>query len=608
MAVLAACTSAPVSGPVDMQSLETRARSQTESGNLGAATQTYRQLADASRGAARSRYLIEAARLLIERTDYTTAGQWLVDAQATADPEQQKDILVLFARIELLETRPDAALRFLAQISEPVPIPTLRAAAEIRGQAYFALGRYADGIREFVEREIWLDDAEQIIANQRSIWDALSARVGTTPQATGDIVVDGWLALAPLARVRSDPAEFRRQLLEWRRVYVDHPAAGGLLAEILSEQRTAGARPTRIALLLPLSSQQRAQAIAVRDGFLASHLASGHAPNSTVIVYDTAARGAVQAYLQAQLDGADFIVGPLLRLEVEQVLQQSGFVPTLALNWAQIDAPFLQSFYQFGLAPDDEVRAIAQRAIAAGQSTAVALVASDDRGYRLLNNFRAEYEALGGRVLGTAGYVPGGQDVSGAITDLLNISRSTQRHRRLQANLGVNVIFEPRRRQDVDMIFLQADSRMGRLLAPNLRFYYAGDIPTYATSEIYEPGNRSGDSDLNGVMFPDVPLLLNPDLDAASLASELQSHWPQRASQWIRFYGLGFDAYRLIPALYGEDATAWPMAGISGQLSVDGLGRVHREMPLAQFRNGRPVALAPIPLSTDQSREFVGSR
>jgi hypothetical protein len=50
------------------------------------------------------------------------------------------------------------------------------------------------------------------------------------------------------------------------------------------------------------------------------------------------------------------------------------------------------------------------------------------------------------------------------------------------------------------------------------------------------------------------------------------------------------------------------MAGISGQLSVDGLGRVHREMPLAQFRNGRPVALAPIPLSTDQSREFVGSR
>jgi outer membrane PBP1 activator LpoA protein len=591
-----------------MQSLETRARSQIADGNLGAAAQTFRQLADASRGAARSRYLVDAARLLIERMDYTTAGEWLVEAQGTADQEQQHSILILFARIVLLQARPDAALRVLLQIAAPIPIPALREAAEIRGQAYFALGRYADGIREFAEREIWLDDAAQIVANQRSIWDALSAGVGSTPQATGDVIVDGWLALAPLARVRSDPTEFRRQLLEWRRIYTDHPAAGGLLAEMLSEQRATGARPTRIALLLPLSTQQRVQSIAVRDGFLASHLASGHVDDSTVIVYDTAARGAVQAYLQAQLDGADFIVGPLLRPEVDQVLQQSGFVPTLALNWAQVDAPFLQSFYQFGLAPEDEVRAIAQRAIAVGHLTAVALVASDDRGYRLLNNFRAEYEALGGRILGSAGYVPRSQDVSGAITDLLNISRSTQRHRRLQANLGVNVVFEPRRRQDVDMIFLQADSPMGRLLAPNLRFYYAGDIPTYATSEIYEPGNGISDADLNGVMFADVPLLLSPNPDAALLIAGLQSHWPQRASQLIRYYGLGFDAYRLIPALYNEDETAWPMAGVSGQLSVDGVGRVRREVPIAQFRNGRPIALSPPPQSTDRSQEFVGSR
>jgi outer membrane PBP1 activator LpoA protein len=149
---------------------------------------------------------------------------------------------------------------------------------------------------------------------------------------------------------------------------------------------------------------------------------------------------------------------------------------------------------------------------------------------------------------------------------------------------------------------------MGRLLAPNLRFYYAGDIPTYATSEIYEPGNGASHTDLNGVTFADVPLLLSPDPDAASLLRELQNHWPQRASQLIRYYGLGFDAYRLIPALYGEDATAWPMAGVSGQLSVDGLGRVRREVRLAQFRNGRPVALAPLRLPTDQTREFIGSR
>jgi outer membrane PBP1 activator LpoA protein len=605
--VLAACTSTPVTRPVDTQAVEARARAEVESGNLEAAARLYRQLADGSRGTIRSGYLIEGARLLVARMDPATAGSWLSEAEPSADQDQQQLILVLRARIELDAARPDMALQLLARLAQPVPLPVLREAAQIRGYAYFGLGRYADGVREFVEREIWLDDAAEILANQRSIWDSLPADAAATAP-TGDPVIDGWLALAPLARVQAEPAEFRRRLLEWRQTYVAHPAAGGLLAELLNEQRTAGTRPTQIALLLPLSSSQRTQAIAVRDGFLASHLESGHIRESTVTVYDTAARGATNAYLQAQLDGADFIVGPLLRPEVEEVMGQSGFIPTLALNWAQIDAPFLQSFYQFGLAPEDEVRAIAQQAIAANQTTAIALVASDERGYRLLNSFRAEFEALGGRVLGSAGYVPGARDVAGTITSLLNIARSTQRHRRLEANLGVDVAFEPRRRQDVGMIFLQADSPMGRLLAPNLRFYYAGDIPTYATSEIFDPGNRGGDADLNGVMFPDVPLLLSPDLKAAGLIRELQAHWPQRAAQWIRLYGLGFDAYQLIPALYSEDAAAWPLAGISGRLSIDPLGRIRRDMPFAQFRNGRPVALAPLARPADQSGEFVGSR
>jgi outer membrane PBP1 activator LpoA protein len=527
------------------------------------------------------------------------------EARVGADLDQQNTVLALQARIELAMANPQAALATLAQIRAPVSIPVLREATEVRGLAFFALGRHAEGVRELAEREIWLESAEEIIANQRLIWNSLPQQ---PLQATGDAVVDGWLALAPVALVEGDPVEFRRRLLEWRRVYVDHPAAGGLLAELLRAQRTAGARPARIALLLPLTTAQRAQALAVRDGFMAAHLESGAVRETTINVYDTSARGAPDAYLQAQLDGADFIVGPLLRGEVEAVVGQSGFVPTLSLNWAQAELPLLQNFYQFGLAPEDEVVAIARQAIASGQRTAVALVASDERGYRLLNNFRAEFEALGGQLLSSAGYVPGVQDVSGAIRDLLNVSRSEQRYRRLAANLGVDIAFEARRRQDIDMIFLQADSRMGRLLAPNLRFYYAGDIPTYATSEIYEPGNRGGDADLNGVMFPDVPLLLLPDSRSAALTHSLQTYWPQRAAQWVRLYGFGFDAYELIQPLYNLEAGAWPLTGFSGQLSIDAAGKIRRSMPFAQFRNGRPVVLAAAAAPPPDSKELAGLR
>jgi hypothetical protein len=296
--------------------------------------------------------------------------------------------------------------------------------------------------------------------------------------------------------------------------------------------------------------------------------------------------------LQAQLDGAEFIVGPLLRTEVDAVFEQGGFVPTLTLNWAQTETPGFGNFYQFGLAPEDEISAIVQQAAASGHRTAVALVASDERGYRLLNTFRTEFEALGGQLLNSAGYVPDAQDVSGAIRDLLNVSRSEQRHRRLEANLGVEVAFEARRRQDIDMIFLQASPPMGRLLAPNLRFFYAGDIPTYATAEIYEPANRAADTDLEGVVFPDVPLLLSPDARSTALAQALQAHWPQRATQWLRLYGLGFDAYTLAGALFALGSTEWPVEGFSGTLTLDAFGKIRRGLPFAQFRNGRPAMLA----------------
>jgi len=253
----------------------------------------------------------------------------------------------------------------------------------------------------------------------------------------------------------------------------------------------------------------------------------------------------------------------------------------------------LRNFYQFGLAPEDEVSAIVRQAVLSGHRTAVALVASDERGYRLLNSFRTEFEALGGQLLNSAGYVPNAQDVSGAIRDLLNVSRSEQRHRRLEANLGVDIAFEARRRQDIDMIFLQASPTMGRLLAPNLRFYYAGDVPTYAISEIYEPGNRAADTDLEGVVFPVVPLLLTPDSRSSALTQALQAHWPQRATQYLRLYGLGFDAYELVGALYALDASAWPVEGFSGRLDLDPFGKIRRDLPFAQFRNGRPTMLAP---------------
>jgi hypothetical protein len=360
-------------------------------------------------------------------------------------------------------------------------------------------------------------------------------------------------------------------------------------------------------LLLPLSSPQRTFALAIRDGFMAAHLRNQSNDATSVRVYDSARLGGSEAYLQAQLDGADFIVGPLLQSEVNGVIGQAGFVPTLALNFATNDATLLRGFYQFALAPEDEARAVAAAAIAAGAQTAIAFVPSNQRGERIREEFRAAFEGAGGQLLAWTGYEPALQDFSQPTATLLNVRRSAERHRRLAANLGVTPQFEARRRQDVDMIFVLAEPQAGRLLAAQLRFHGAGNIPMYATAEIFDAARTARDNDLNGFVFADAPALLAPDSSASALRADLQNYWPQRAGL-LRFYGMGYDAYELVAPLYASDGAPWSLRGMSGDLSLDAEGRVRRVLPLAEFRGGRPVALdAPGPQPIDSSG-LIGRR
>lgn len=367
---------------------------------------------------------------------------------------------------------------------------------------------------------------------------------------------------------------------------------------------------SRVALLLPLTGPQRQAAIAIQDGFLAAHLSQSEADargRPALHIYDTGLLGAREAYIAARDDGADFIVGPLLKPELEAIMDTAGPAPTLALNTLE-NGRSAANLYQFALAPEDEASQVARFAVTNGASNAVALIPRNDWGNRLLDSFRTELEALGGQLLQIRTYDPAGQDFSSAITTVLNIDRSDQRRRQLGVDLGIPLEFESRRRQDIDVIFVAADAAAGRLLAPQLRFYFAGDIPTYATSAIYESSRQNGD--LNDLLFADTPWVLETGAAPPTLAATLHRYWPQRTSvQWIRFYGFGFDAFRLMFALHENPNTLSSYPALSGVLSLDETGRVRRELPLAQFRDGAPVAVEPeAGAAAETTAELAGVR
>jgi len=574
--------------------LQRRAETLANAGDVGGALELYADLVAASDGNAKATYLIAGARLLTDSGDTRNSRLWLDQARDSGNVQQQQAILVLSAMVELEEDRPEVTINLLGRLIQPPDPAILVAAAAAKGRALFRLTRVEEAVAVLVERELWLNDAAEIMTNHEFIWTGLRQQISSRPMiASGDPTIDGWLALQPVASAyRSDPSGLELGLRDWRETYPDHPAAVTFLPELLEQYRLSQIYPEQVALLLPLSSL-RQQAAAIRDGFIAAHLrTSGEGSRAHIKVYDTDVLGYQEAYFRAQADGADFIVGPLLKPNVDGIAGSVGQTPTLALNFTQSETPVNPGFFQFALAPEDEAIEIARHAAANGAANAVALIADNDWGNRLLNSFRAEFERLGGELLQIRGYDPDSQDFSVAITTLLNLARSNQRYQRLAANIGTPLEFEPRRRQDIDAIFVATNARNGRLLAPQLRFHYAGDLPTYAPSEVHDPAISTEDTDLDGVLFPDSPWLLSPDRTSIELKATLATYWPQRVAQWPRLFALGFDAYRLIPLLYNRTGRFTAFPAMSGELSIDNDGRVHRRLPLAQFRDGRPVVLS----------------
>lgn len=341
-----------------------------------------------------------------------------------------------------------------------------------------------------------------------------------------------------------------------------------------------------IALLLPIAGRAASAAISVRDGFMTAYYQLPANARPRVRIYDTGSQSVADALTQATGAGADFIVGPLTREEVTAAADFPGLhVPLLALNFLPAERTPPAQFYQYALSPEDEARLVARRVLEEHHRRGVALVPAGEWGTRVLAAFRQELQAGGGELIGTGQIDSTRTDYSAAITEVLRTSDSTARFHRLESILGTKLQFEPRRRNDIEFIFAPAPANLERLLRPQLRFHFAGDLPTYATSDAFEPDVRANE-DLEGLMFPDMPWMLGGDLADAVRAATREA-WPNGGPHRGRLFAFGFDAFRLTEALRHVGVSGnVSVAGLTGQLSLDAQRHVRRELGWAQLHDG----------------------
>lgn len=590
-------------------SAESRAERLASNGEYQEAASVYIGLAAEASGAERDRLTLLAVDNWLDAGDEVRAKNAFRSVTQPQGGELRWRWDSTRSAMLLYAGEPEQARDLLESLSlQPLP-PDLRLRVEaLRADAWFQLQEPARAVELLMQRESWLDDRQSIERNRERLWRGLLVSnpqvLRTAAESAADPTVRGWLTLGSLATATGQQGiGWSNGVVRWRERNPGHPATSVLEDLEFSEDQLL-AYPRRIALLLPLSGRTGTAGKAVQNGFLGAYFASAGAldDRQSIRVYDVDAEGGPSAaYTSAVEDGAEFVVGPLLRNNVSELANDILVpVPVLTLNYLPEDTLPPPGLFQFALAPEDEAVSAAVRALQDGHRTAVALVPNSNWGRRLLTAFATEFEARGGILLDYRSFTSESPDFSRTIEELMGLAGSVSRYQRMRANIGSPLQFDPRRRQDTDFIFLAADGASGRLLKSQLKFHYSGDLPVYSTSSIYSMDGRS-DSDLNGVRFADTPWIIAPQSWIRYLPDVYREYWPEER-RLGRLHAMGYDAYNLVAPLFAaRNGTMPEMDGATGVLYLDSNGRVHRRLAWAEFRQGEPV---PLPEPVDDGGVF----
>ncbi len=357
------------------------------------------------------------------------------------------------------------------------------------------------------------------------------------------------------------------------------------------KQRTFGdvSGPTKqIALLLPLTGKHADSAKAIREGFLASYYQqTGNKP--IVKVYDTTKEQDVQRVYHLAVDeGADFVVGPLSKEDVHRLSLMPSFkTPVLALNHHPEVRANVKDFVQYTLAPEAEAQQIADKAWQKGYRSAALIVPDNAWGKRIASAFSDQWKHHGGRVVRTV-HTNAQHDQSAPVRRLLGIDESQQRANQIKSLLTEKVDFQPRRRKDFDVIVMAAPPDQARQLKPLFDFYYAEDVPVYATSSVYTGHpNAKRDRDMNGVVFCDMPWLL--DAQHGSNLRKLLTQTENQSDQYNRLFAMGADAYQ-ISTSFNSLQSGGNVIGATGQLSLNN-NNIQRQLSWAKIVDGIPSSI-----------------
>jgi hypothetical protein len=589
-----------------------QAQNAEQSGDFTAAAQHYLSIANKLERPEKSFYLLKAAAAYYELSQFDQVTQTLANAfSEDLNAEQQFEMAMLQANVALSYADAEQALSYLATIDETqLSASQHQQVLTLKVQSYELLQNWLELANSYIKLERYLSKDEQL-ANQPKLWRALTQLAPEAldlfnpgmPPATDS----GWFALAYAVKAyQANPEAMMVALEDWQRNYPNHPASADLYKESLDAGTHLPSQINSIAVLLPNAGPYKKAAKAIKDGIIAQHYHQNHAHELFFIDIDTNREtgysDVVSQYHKAVAEGASLVIGPLDKIAVNQMAELSELpVPVLALNRGQSEVKHA-NFFQFGLAPEDDAIAAANYATELEMQRALVLSPEGNWGDRIADAFTTQWRENGGTVISQASYDASKSDFSNVIKPLLDINDSERRNKALKQTLGPKIEFEPRRRQDIDLLFLVAKPLKARQILPQLKFHRSGKMPVFATSHAYSgQANEQQDIDINGIRLADIPWMLSTSSQDPVYNSLTQG---KEHGGLLRLYALGVDAYRLVGDMNQMSRSSDIfLPGATGLLNIDQNRQVNRQPVWATFKNGLIMAIDTTQQRNRQSKD-----
>ena len=452
----------------------------------------------------------------------------------------------------------------------------------------------------------------EIPALQSALWDNLTKLSSYALERfnRGSVIQQGWTNLALYHQVYANSGvELDQAINNWRRRYPGHPAVAILPEQDEALADLAPVNIERLAVLLPQSGANERLGDALKAGILAG--LDKQSISDTVFIDENLSTQVLSEQL-SQFN-PDFVIGPLLKANIDKLAQAKTLIdtPTLHLNTFDGERLSLQHYF-FALNPEHEVQQALEHFLAKGYQKPMLLAPNNANGQRLVDYFNIQWQRYS-ETKPQIGFYNDNKDMPNTITSLLEVDKSKQRIKTVKSLFKQEVESETRSRSDIDAIYILGDAIETRLIKPYLDVNvstFAQRIPLYASSKSHSKQiDRTDKGDLEGLYFTELPWMLNATVKQHNLRNQYNTLWPENADISQRLFAMAYDAVSVLSDI--RQLSVMPgnkFTGLSGKLSVNTSGHIERTLDWAQYTNRRIKAVQletkqPVPLFMQSANE-----